>query len=252
MTIGASVHQHEILQGLLIEHARLDPSAEGHAAHRRFKIASANSFVVRQSANLLLKQRYGWRGYQTVSLPANQTTNRITLTAIEDSETIGTITVGLDGLEGMNCEDVFGPEIDALRASGRRVCEFTKLAVDPDLGTKHVLAGLFHVAYIVAHRLRGYDAVVMEVNPRHVRYYQRMLGARVVGSERLNLVVQAPAVLLSIDFDYVAEQIRQFGGRPEGRDAHRSLYPEFFSATEEEGILGRMMSAQSPISDAVN
>ena len=43
-----------------------------------------------------------------------------------------------------------------------------------------MIAALFHVAYIIAHRLRGFDALVMEVNPRHVRYYERMLGARVL------------------------------------------------------------------------
>ena len=241
MSIAAPVQSRETPPGLLVEHARLDPSADGHSSHRRFKIASADSFVVRQSANLLLKQRYGWRGYQTVSLPTNQTANRITLTAIEDSETIGTITVGLDGFEGMNCEDVFGAEIDALRAAGHRVCEFTKLAIDPVAGTKRVLAGLFHVAYIVAHRLRGYDTVVMEVNPRHVRYYERMLGAKVLGAERLNRTVNAPAVLLTIDFEYIAAQISQLGGRPELAATDRSLYSLAFSAREEEGIIARLM-----------
>ncbi|NLZ41707.1 MAG: long-chain N-acyl amino acid synthase, partial [Comamonadaceae bacterium] len=169
----------------------------GAIAHEReFKIESADSFIVRQSANRLLSERYGWRGYHAVSLPVNQTTNRTTLTAIEDAATIGTITVGLDDSTGMNCDDVFGGELDALRRAGRRLCEFTKLAIDPMTGNRRVLAALFHVAYIVAHRLRGRDTLVMEVNPRHVRYYQRMLGANVVGGERTNRSVNAPAVLL--------------------------------------------------------
>lgn len=224
----------------------------GAPAPREFKIESADSFVVRQSANRLIQERYGWRGYQTVSLPADQTANRITLTAIEGHETIGTITVGLDGPTGMNCEEAFSAEIDALRASGRRVCEFTKLAIDPVAGTNRVLAGLFHVAYIVAHRLRAYDDVVMEVNPRHVRFYQRMLGGKVIGSERLNAGVNAPAVLLLIDFSHVAQQIGELGGQPERSASDRSLYPMAFTAQEEQGIIARLMSVQTPPTSAVN
>ncbi|MBU6256982.1 MAG: long-chain N-acyl amino acid synthase [Burkholderiales bacterium] len=232
--------------GAFTEYGRIDPS------ERHFTIESADSFVVRQSTNSLLQDRYGWRGYQRVTLPANQTANRTTLTAIEGERVIGTITVGLDSAEGMNCEDAFAFEVATLRKAQVRVCEFTKLAVDPVAGTKRVLAGLFHVAYLVAHRLRQYDALVMEVNPRHVRYYERMLGARVIGSERLNRSVHAPAVLLGIDFDYIAAQIRALGGHPEFSATDRTLYPLAFTAQEEEGIVARLMRVQKAASDALN
>ena len=42
----------------------------------------------------------------------------------------------------------------------------------------------------------SFDYVVIEVNPRHVRYYERMLGFEVIGPERMNPRVEAPAVLL--------------------------------------------------------
>jgi len=219
---------------------------------RQFKIESADSFIVRQSANRLLRERYGWRGYHAVRLPADQTTNRTTLTAIEEDSTIGTITIGLDDSTGMNCDDAFGDELDALRRAGQRLCEFTKLAIDPITGNRRVLAALFHVAYIVAHRLRGRDRLVMEVNPRHVRYYQRMLGAKVIGEERTNRSVNAPAVLLSLGFEYIASCIREFGGRPECAGTERTLYPLAFTPDEESGILGRLMAAQTPASLALN
>lgn len=221
------------------------------APERQFQIQSADSFVVRQSANQLLQDRYGWRGYQAVTLPADQTADRSTLTAMEDGQAIGTITVGLDGALPMNCEQVFPAEVAAMRAEYGRVCEFTKLAIDP-AGTNRVLAGLFHVAYIVAHKLRGYRAVLMEVNPRHVRFYQRMLGGRVVGEERLNTSVNAPAVLLVIDFLHVAAQI-ELRTRASGAVLQdRSLYSLAFSPREEQGIVDRLMSAQTPASLVVN
>ncbi|MBC7939830.1 MAG: hypothetical protein H7Z19_08725 [Chitinophagaceae bacterium] len=224
----------------------------GHADGRSFKIQSADSYVSRTSANLLLTRRYGWRGYSVVSLPSDQTSNRFTLTATDNNVTIGTITVGLDGPEGMNCEDVFEPEITALRQRGLRLCEFTKLAIDPVCSTKRVLAALFHVAYIVAHSIRKYDMLLMEVNPRHVRYYERMLGAQVTGEARTNRAVNAPAVLLSLPFSHITEQIAAFAGRPELAADERSLYPFAFTAREEDGIIARLLAAQTPASHALN
>ncbi len=221
-------------------------------SERRFTIESAESLIVRQSANRLLRERYGWRGYHTVSLPANQTSSRTTLTALENGVAIGTITVGLDDTAGMNSDDAFGDELDALRQAGQRLCEFTKLAIDPITGNKRVLAALFHVAHIVAYLLRGRDRLVMEVNPRHVRYYQRMLGAQVIGSERINRAVNAPAVLLSLGFDYIASCIHEFGGHPECAGTERSLYPLAFTPDEERGIVARLMAVQQPASPALN
>lgn len=234
------------------EKAPVDALRTGERGERVFRIRSADSYMVRSAANALLQERYAWRGYHAVSLPSDQTSNRITLTASESDETIGTITVALDSPEGLSAEDAFPAEIAALRADDQRICEFTKLAIDPDTGSKRVLAALFHVAYIVAHRMRGYDALVMEVNPRHVRYYQRMLGARVIGEERLNRFVNAPAVLLSLPFDYIREQIAIFGGQPETSADERSLYPFAFSQDEELGIIGRLMTAQKPASASIN
>jgi hypothetical protein len=250
--IAAPQEPYKVRDLMLVEHPRFDLLPNGQPGRRHFKIRSADFYACRHSANVLLRQRYSWRGYHAVSLPADQTANRITLTAIEDSATIGTITVGLDGPEGMGCEDVFAAEVEALRADGRHVCEFTKLAVDASSSTKRVLAGLFHVAYIVAHRIRGFDTLVMEVNPRHVRYYERMLGARVIGEERLNRSVNAPAVLLSIDFDYIMTQIAELAGQPERAVTERSLYPFAFTPAEEQGIIARLMAAQKPASMAVN
>jgi hypothetical protein len=59
-------------------------------------------------------------------------------------------------------------------------------------------------------------------------------------------------VLLSIEFDYIAEQIRSLGGQPERAATDRSLYSLAFSAKEEEGIIARLMSEQRPPSMALN
>ena len=222
----------------------LDPPIEllpdGAPGPRRFKIKAADSESRRGLVASLLRSRYLWRGYKTGEMATRPVAQRFTLAAIEDQHTIGTITVAFDGPTKLSADATFPPEVQSLREQGLRLCEFTKLAIDPTVGTKRVLAALFHVAYIVAHRLRGYDTLLIEVNPRHVRYYERMLGCRVLGETRINRSVDAPAVLLTVKFAHVMQQIGEFGGRPETSATERSLYPFAFNLTEEAGIIARM------------
>lgn len=198
----------------------------------------------REGASDLLGRRYAWRGYRTVSLPTDQTGYRTTLSAHEGEQTIGTLTLELDGPLGLAAEAAFEPEIEALRAQGRRLAEFTRLAVETNASSQRVLAALFHVGYIVAYRLRRYDTLLLEVNPRHVRFYERMLGCRVIGPVREHPGVKAPAVLLSAEFAFIRDQIRAHGGQGDYVSQARSLYPFAFTATDEAGIIERLLHAQ--------
>lgn len=229
---------------MLVSDPRIDLLPDGVAGPRRFKIKSTESEERRGMVNSLLKNRYGWRGYRDVSLPTDSSVHKFTLSAVEEDAVIGTITVSFDSPSRLSADDAFGPEVAVLRSQGRRLCEFARLAVDPTVGTKRVLAALFHVAVIVAHRIRGHDLLLIEVNPRHVRYYERMLGFTVISEERLNKHVNAPAVLLSVEFSHILQQIGRFGGQPELMSTERSLYPGFFSLREEAAILSRMQAKQ--------
>jgi len=237
--IGVPFEAHPLRSLLLDDHvATVMPETDG--GERLFKIRAADSYGHRSSASILLNRMYAKRGYTSTGLPTQATPDRVTLTACEEDDTIGTITIGFDSPSGLHVDDLFREEVDALRERGRQVCEFTKLAMDSVVKSKRVLASLFHVAYIYAHRLRGFQNLLIEVNPRHVRYYERMLGFVVKSSQRLNTRVNAPAVLLSLDFAHAHEQIARFGGRPHFGETERSLYPYFFSVSEEAGIVGRL------------
>lgn len=213
-------------------------------SRRLFKIRSADSSGERSSASILINRMYATRGYRSTPLPDEQLPTRITLVASEHDATIGTITIGFDSPTGLNVDDLFAQETDRRRDAGRKLCEFTKLAMDSVVRSRRVLASLFHVAYIYAHRMMGFDDLMIEVNPRHVRYYERMLGFKAVGKPRLNLRVNAPAVLMCLDFAHAQRQIDRFGGKPEYSLLERSLYPDFFSVSEEASIVGRLKRSQ--------
>ena len=142
------------LRNLTLE--RPEPSGTNSLAleQDKFKVRLANSEGRRESADLLIKKMYAWRGYDT-SGALTDTPNRITLMADFKGKVIGTLTIGLDSAIGLLVDQLYKDEIDRLRAAGRFVCEFTKLAIDQDANSNRVLAALFHLAFIYAHKIHG-------------------------------------------------------------------------------------------------
>ena len=234
--IGASFDADEI-RNLLVDRGPLDASS-AKASRRLFKIRAADTMGHRSSASVLVHRMYTAKGYLSKAEPEHQIQNDITLVANDSDVTIGTMSVGFDKPGGLLADALFSTEVSAMRANGQRMCEFTKLAVDRPTRSRRVLASLFHVAYIYAYRIRGFNCLLIEVNPRHVNYYEQMLGFKKMSQERLNSRVNAPAVLLALDFLYAQQEIGRLAGK--SNRSERSLYPYFFSIEEEAGIVGRL------------
>jgi hypothetical protein len=208
-----------------------------------FHIRMASTAGRREAASLLLRKMYGWRGYD-VETGTEHAPNRITLYAETQGATVGTMSLCLDDPQlGLPADDNFRDKLDELRAQGRRLCEPSRLAIDKDV-TKRVFAALIHISYIYAHNIHGFSDYVIEVNPRHVMFYKRMLGFRDFGGERPCTRVGAPAVLLRLELDYMGEQIRQFGGQMEQAPGERSFYPYFFPLRDEPGITTRLIQGR--------
>jgi hypothetical protein len=205
---------------------------------RVFGIRAADIDERRNSASMLISKMYAWRGYSGNHHVGNDP-NRITLTASGHSEVIGTLSLGLESEVGLLADQVFQDCIDPYRAKGK-VCEIIKLAIDPAVKSKAVLASLFHVAFIYARDLHQCSDIFIEVNPRHRRFYEVMLGFQVECESRDNPRVEAPAVLLRISAAYGTEQIAKWAGQGDKSGNDRSLYPYFFSPREEAGIINRL------------
>ena len=233
-----SVPQRTSLRPLCVEESdTVQPQAtEGR---KLFKIRLVDSHGNRAAAGLLVKRRYAWRGYR-VGSTIGIAPNRITLSASEQEALIATISVGLDSPTGLFVDKLYGDELNEIRASNRKVCEFTKLAIEASIRSKPVLAALFHIAYIHARRIHRCTDLFIEVNPRHVAFYRQMLGFTERGMEKFDSRVNAPAVLLGLDLPFAERQIAEMGGQPDLASARRSLYPFFFSADEEFAIERRL------------
>ena len=193
------------------------------------------------SAHHLVARRYADRGYATTQLSTYSEDALTVCSAFQGERTVGTIAVRFPSEQGLNADAVFGTELALLRAGGLNICEFGRLAVDEDASdNKQVLARLFHLAYLHAHRLAGCELLVIEVNPRHVAFYRRMLGFAVLSEARLNARVNAPAVLLSLDLRVARQEISRFGGKAELAAHTRTLYPYFYGVDEEAKLLAKL------------
>lgn len=196
----------------------------------------------RNTASMLINRMYAWRGYSGDHKPTDDP-NRITLTATDKGDVVGTLSIGIDSEVGLMADEIFKEELDAHRQRGAKLCEFTKFAFDPSVRSKTALANVFHLAVIYARDMHGCTDIVIEVNPRHRRFYERMLGFRKEGELKINPRVDAPAYLLRVNLKFVTEQIARFGGTwaADGETEERSFYPFFFSPREERGIINRLL-----------
>ena len=157
-----------------------------------------------------------------------------------DEATVATITATLDSPKGLYVSRLYPDEVRQLQQEGRKLCEFTRLAVDESVRSQAILGAIFHVACIYVINLHRCSDVLIEVNPRHVRFYERMLGFQRVGEERLDPSVNAPAVLMRLDLAHCAAEIARLGGLRSARGRERSFYPYFFAPRDAEEMVGRL------------
>jgi len=206
-----------------------------------YRIGVAHTQAQLDEAHSLVHRMYSWRGYMTSAEEEKWAmAERITLKASTGERVMGTLSVVLDSADGLAADELYRDEINVVRKPGKRLCEFTRLAVDiePRFNSKDFLARLIHVAFVYAYPIQHATDMLIEVNPRHAGFYRRSLGFSQIGPERICSRVDAPAVLMHIDLHHMATQIRVHGGG--NRRGARTLYPHFLSGAEQRVLLHRM------------
>lgn len=158
------------------------------------------------AADALVERRYAWRGYRVAR--SQEQALRVVLMAQNAGELKGTLTVRPDTSHGLFAELSYAHEIRAMRADGRRVGELVKLAVEEGADWRATLDALVQSAYLVTRMVHALDDVVIEVNPRHARFYQRVFGFVAAASERVCERVGAPSVLLRLDLDRFGQRLQ--------------------------------------------
>lgn len=168
----------------------------------------------------------------------------MTFTASCGDEMIGTLTLRVDSPSGLCADQTFSSEMANLRARPRAsLCELTKFAFDPSADSRPLLAKLFHVIFLYGTQRFACSDLVIEVNPRHVVFYEAMLGFSRVGDLRTNDMVHAPSQLMHLAVSQIGKEItRQAGGMA---GSLRSLYPYFFGKDDEQALRQRIAASAS-------
>jgi hypothetical protein len=183
----------------------------------------------------LLNDRYGWRGYgSTHIIPIGA--HHTTFTAEVDETVVGTITLATDSEFGLNIDHTFGVELAQIRQmEGSKICELTRLAFHSGARSTEMMAGLFHFAFIYGTMISQCTDLLIEVNPRHVCFYEKMLDFERIGGSKTNDSVAAPSQLMNLKVDAIRRSIHNLAGRATSASP-RSLYSKFFPPLQEAQI----------------
>ena len=159
-----------------------------------------------RAADALVRKRYAWRGY-TLAGHDEDRDERVTLLAQARGELVGTVTVRPRG--PFFAEHTYAAEIEQLRRAGHRLGEVVKLAVEAGTDWKGALDALVQGAYLVSRVLHALTHVVIEVNPRHVRFYDKVLGFSALARGGVCARVAAPSVLMMLDLETFGRRVQE-------------------------------------------
>lgn len=200
-----------------------------------YSIHLVNSLKQRIKATTLIKRMYASRGYNTDSASVfSHKPNELTFLVLIQEVAAGTVTLRSDSPRGLLADRLYRDKINEFRQKGRKVCELSRFAIDPQYSSKEMTASLFQVAYIYASTTYQVTDFFCEVNPRHATPQKRMFGFRQIGEEKICPRVNAPAVLLHLDVDYIKQQTANSQGRADQKT--KNLYHHFLSQCEERTI----------------
>lgn len=129
------------------------------------------------------------------------TSETATFVAKKDGEVVGVLSVVGDSTDlGLPSNAAFKAELDALRATGARLCEVTNQAVAEEYRKSGVATELMRCA--IAHMMKsGYHFAVASVSPSHNGFYD-LMGFRRFGSQRsYSQKLHDPVVALCLNID---------------------------------------------------
>ena len=221
-----------------------------------WSISVASDRRSRERAWRLVHQVYCEKGYQANrdlgirlllqdALP--ESTTFLAESKPQGAAPLATLTLIPDSPLGLPMDGLYGRELDALRAAGRRPCEIAKLVacVEEKPGME-LLLHLFKMAYLASRRLSDGTDFVITVNPRHEKYYRRLLLFEAIGETRsYDAVNGAPAVPLRLDLLTAEERYCEKFGRLSGRG---NLHA-FFVNDQEPAILEWLQACRRPMSE---
>lgn len=201
-----------------------------------YSLALASSPEAIKQTNALVELVYATRGYSTDVLDSTHVT---TFAILKHEKVVGTLSIRFDSEEGLLSDQYFHEELTKLRAEGYKLCEFTKLAFN-DIRSTTILAVIFHAAYSYSWYVKHSSLLVIEVNPRHAKYYISKLGFKPLSEEKFFAELNGPASLLHLNLEFMHELLAD----PNACICiDKTLYKHRLTEEEEQEILTKVKDA---------
>lgn len=213
---------------------RFDPRFMLKCEGYEIRIANDSPTLKRTTARLI-ERMYASRGLFPYAQGESLDERNITISACKGNEqAVATLTLCIDAGEGLLADTLYREEIDTARKSGGRVCEITRLAMDPEHSSHEMLAGMMQILYVLTRLTFRVTDLYIEVHPRHAGFYRRLLGYRTAGPEKICPRVGAPAILMHLCQHQLDTLIDTHAGRTDNDS--RCLYRLFPQRAELERI----------------
>ncbi len=195
------------------------PSVQASQRRKDNNTSGLRTFVAvspkhRDAAERLVRKRYESKGYKFYSEASDFDSpvaedQHVTLLADVGGKALGTVTIRVaDAAQGLLAQHSYESEIEGMRIQGHAIGEVVKLAVEEGADWKMVLNALLQATYLVAHRFLALTDLIIEVNPRHVRFYKQVFGFVVASAECICERVGAPSVLLRLELEEFSRRLQ--------------------------------------------
>jgi len=136
---------------------------------------------------------------------------------------------------GLPMDDLYKPELDTLRDSGRKVVELGSLATLPQRRMQNLIVFLAKAIFRYAMSTHADDLCIM-VNPKHVRFYESIFLFEPFGEERHYDKVNAPAVALRVNMHKIEPSLYEAYGSTDFETDLHSFFVKMNSHVIDEDI----------------
>jgi len=152
--------------------------------------------------------------------------------ALLHGEVISTLSLIPDGPMGLPQDELYAEELRPLREAGRRLAEVGCLAMHPKWQKHDLILFLYRIMHYYAYHSTVDDLCIV-ANPRHGRFYQRVLLFEQYGAEKpFSKVNGAPAVGYRLDLRGMEKRYKEFYS---GKSFDANLHDFFFTSWGRDG-----------------
>lgn len=221
-----------------------------------FTIKIANSMEEREGVFRLAYQTYLDKGYTEENankiLIQNYDFNPETVILIvkdKENKIAGSVTLVFKKNQTLPCETIFSDEVNSLELTDKKLVEISRLVIDSNYrNSKEIILLLFNYLSIYSLHNKSYTHLVIQVNPRHESYYEKLLCFKKIGQEKKCPIVQgAPAVLLVLPLAVQQRETIRFSEAKNIEKKERSLYQSFLKIEQEKLVAYYLESQYKPM-----